>query len=120
MDPRSFDRLSRLLAASGPRRGALHAALGVVLAGAVPGVAGATNRRRHGHKPNGTCRKKFTKCGRRCVDLALDLDHCTDCRNQLSNVAAPGDGWLWTGDRCRGKSRVRLHLRLPAGLGRLR
>jgi hypothetical protein len=77
MDPRAFDRLSRLLAAPGSRRGALAA----MLAGVVPGAAWATNRRRHGHKPNGACRRKYTKCGGRCVDLKHDMKHCTACRN---------------------------------------
>ena len=48
MDGRSFDRIARILSASGSRRQALLAVFGSALAGAAPSVADAKAKRRNG------------------------------------------------------------------------
>ncbi|RIK46657.1 MAG: hypothetical protein DCC58_02515 [Chloroflexi bacterium] len=90
MDDRRFDDLARGLASSSSRRQALKA-IGAGVVGAafsVVGVSSATAKEKDKDKKKPDCCPKDTPtlCGRTCVDLSDDPQHCGGC----GNTCVPG------------------------------
>jgi hypothetical protein len=78
MPPSRFDALARSLAASRSRRDLVRLT-GIAVAALVAGRGDVAAHHRHHH-----CSSGQTHCGRACVDLTTDRDHCGQC-----DVACP-------------------------------